>query len=611
MIQQVKIRTVLLSSVVAVSAFIIDLTLPLGVAGGVLYVALMLTGTWLPKRRHIVYLALISTALTFTGFFMSPPGGMMWIEATNRGLAIFAICITASLIFYLKTIKMTLQENNDRFRFFSELTSEGIIISDKGQYLDCNEAAKSTFGYSHNEFLALTPKDLIKGSDLASVMDHMINDIEDEYEVTAIKKDGTLFPAEIKARLFERNQKVLRVTFFRDITERIKSQESLHLALAKADEANKAKSDFLASMSHELRTPLNAVLGFAQMLQFDPKNPLKKEQNDYVESILEGGAHLLELVNDVLDLARIEADKLDLSIDEVHATAVIENCVKFSKPLGLDRSIKIINKFDETLPTIRTDEMRLKQILINLISNAVKFNKNMGTVTISGNQTDKNFLRISVTDTGIGIAKKDHAKVFHKFSRLNADPMIYKEGAGIGLTVTQLLVERMAGKIGFDSGEGIGSTFWIELPFASNQNALIWTKAMRTDIDAIDNDHQALILLLNKASVTEANDPAITGIIDDLIDYTVYHFKREERVMEVCNYPDITNHRKRHANLLTKVNRLAQNWTEHQDEEKLELLRCFLRTWLFDHIIKEDVQIAPYARGKSEEIRHTLNKFHP
>ena len=395
-----------------------------------------------------------------------------------------------------------------------------------------------------------------------------------------------------------------------DITDRKNMEEDLCNALVDAERANEAKSEFLASMSHELRTPLNAVLGFAQMMQIDSKTLLSPVQKECVESILSGGNHLLVLINKILDLARIEANQLDFSHEEVNASEVIANCVAITSPLGKPRGIEIVDQFSDGSPTcIFSDPLRLKQVLLNLLSNAIKFNKDGGTVTVDGGETDGGYLRISISDTGIGIAEKDLTNVFHMFHRLGADPMVAREGTGIGLTVTKLLVEQMAGLVGVESKEGIGSTFWIELPLVSNKDVFIWTDALSTGVDALNKDHQTILALVNKAGRLPVGDGDLDGIIEELIDYTHYHFRREEAVMEACHYPDLEKHRGLHQGLAAEVNELTDEWRKDRDPEITNRLRKFLHDWLIDHIAKVDTKILPYTKRKGRDIQKALDSL--
>jgi len=392
-----------------------------------------------------------------------------------------------------------------------------------------------------------------------------------------------------------------------DITRLKETESELKLAMEEAERANRAKSEFLASMSHELRTPLNAVLGFAQMLQFNPKHPLTEDQNRQVEHILEGGGHLLDLVNEILDLAKIEGDQLTLSLEEVDAAEIVAECMVLAVPLGEQRQVTIINEFEGSGPAfLRTDPLRLKQALLNLLSNAIKFNREGGKVTISSQLLDDEFLRLAVTDTGVGIDDADKSNVFQMFHRLGADPTLTREGTGIGLTVTKHLVERLAGRIGFDSTRDVGSTFWIDIPLVSNENVLIWTDTMRIGIDAIDKDHQVLITLVNRLSHTDIDSPAVDRIIDELCDYTRYHFRREEIILDLSGHPNREEHRLQHRELSAEMSALAKTWRNGRDREAYQKLKRFLRKWLFEHIIKTDAEIRTYAKGKEQEIDKVL-----
>jgi PAS domain S-box-containing protein len=248
-----------------------------------------------------------------------------------------------------------------------------------------------------------------------------------------------------------------------DITAQRKAHEEVRLSRLEAERASRSKSEFLSRMSHELRTPLNAILGFAQILQMDE---LSLEQAEGVEQILQGGVHLLELINEVLDISRIEAGQLSLSPEPVPVVDVITQVVSLVRPLGVLRQVSISAESAASCPFhVRADRQRLKQILVNLVSNAVKYNKDMGLVRLACEQRG-DAVRILVSDTGAGILPEKRALLFQPFERLGADqgPI---EGTGLGLAVSKGLVEAMGGRIGVDSEIDAGSTFWIELPEAA------------------------------------------------------------------------------------------------------------------------------------------------
>ncbi len=267
-----------------------------------------------------------------------------------------------------------------------------------------------------------------------------------------------------KAVLGKNGQLVGVLGIARDVTKARNLLEDLQKARLEAQQSSEAKSNFLASMSHELRTPLNAIIGFAQMLDMGVPVPLLPEQQEPVRHILGSGRHLLGLINEVLDLTRIEAGKLVLSLSNLAVAPVITEAIALTQSAAANRRIVLRHSCSSEI-SVRADAARVRQILLNLLSNAVKYNREDGLVVVSCQQK-MDVILLSVTDTGEGIRQEQQAKLFQPFQRLGAEQTI-TEGTGIGLVICKRLVEAMQGRIGFDSRLGIGSRFWIELPAAS------------------------------------------------------------------------------------------------------------------------------------------------
>lgn len=256
-----------------------------------------------------------------------------------------------------------------------------------------------------------------------------------------------------------------------DATSRRDGEEELRQAKRSAEAASLAKSEFLSSMSHELRTPMNAILGFAQLLVNSDQDNLGERPRFYADSILKSGNHLLNLVNDILDMARIEAGRLSLSFERVSPDQVMAEIVPMVAAMAERRKVTLIDEISgQSTPTLEADFTRLKQVLINLASNAVKYNRTGGNVRFSVSHGETGPIRIAVSDTGIGIPEKRRGEVFAPFSRLGAEASTV-EGTGIGLTISKMLVEAMGGQIGFFTQENLGTTFWLEIPRAAPQPA--------------------------------------------------------------------------------------------------------------------------------------------
>ncbi|MCA1702402.1 MAG: response regulator, partial [Actinobacteria bacterium] len=297
-------------------------------------------------------------------------------------------------------------------------------------------------------------------------------------ELELLRSVGTLAGLALeRAELFE-NEQLANVTLesfnkqlqarneelSHEVAVRRRAEEELSLARKEADRANLAKSEFLSRMSHELRTPLNSILGFGQLLQMDPMTP---EQEEGVGHILKAGRHLLDLINEILDISRIEAGKMTLSMEPIPVNDAIEETISLIRPIAQRRGITVsVTPASNRNVHVMADRQRLKQVMLNLLANAVKYNRQGGNVAVCAEETSPGCVRISVEDEGFGIPEKKIGNLFSPFDRLGAETGAV-EGTGLGLALSRGLVQLMGGEIGVDSVPEEGSTFWLEFRTAA------------------------------------------------------------------------------------------------------------------------------------------------
>lgn len=302
----------------------------------------------------------------------------------------------------------------------------------------------------------------LRSDHILAVLDRCFDRLQLEQDKDTAEKKLRSLNQELEQRIAERTKELTA-----QIEERIRTEVELRKAKEAADTANRAKSGFLANMSHELRTPMNAILGFAQMLESLPEDKAGEKSLEYIGYILSSGNHLLQLINDILDLSRIESGKLTFSLEEISPADAYTQSMDLIRPLAEDRGIEIKeDMISANDVVVIADYTRFRQILTNLLSNAVKYNCEGGTITVSSENTGDGMHQISITDTGNGIPEQDHHLLFQPFNRLVSENSVI-EGTGIGLAITKQLVEHMGGSIGFESALGEGSTFWVRIPLAN------------------------------------------------------------------------------------------------------------------------------------------------
>lgn len=346
-------KLITIAVAIAATIYALDLTLPLGVAGGVPYVALVFVGWWFPQRRTIFLLAVVSSVLTVMGYYFSPEGGIPWVVLTNRAYALFAIWGTA----------MTL---------WAARRSRALVLQ---------------------------------------------------------------------------------------------SEVNLKHATHRAEAANFAKSDLLANMSHELRTPLNAIIGFSGTMKEETFGPIGNDKyQEYLDDIHYSGQHLLELINDILDVSAFEAGALELNENRVSIPDVVDASIHIIRARAEHGQVTITSSIDPEAPQIYVDERRVKQVMINLLSNAVKFTQEGGVVSVSSCTNGDGSFAISVSDTGIGMDDDEAAVALSKFGQVDSGLDRKHEGTGLGLPLTRGLMELHGGTLEVESEKGHGTSVTVTFP---------------------------------------------------------------------------------------------------------------------------------------------------
>ncbi len=371
--------------------------------------------------------------------------------------------------------RLATEENLKQTLEAVEASIDGIGILRDDQYIYVNRSHLALFGYSSpEELLGKSWRVLYSNSENQrleqEVFPHLTQHQHWQGEAVATRQDGSTFHQEVSLTLAEGG---IVICLCRDISERKeaerqlqKSNEQLAVANLQLARASRLKDEFLANMSHELRTPLNSILGMSEVLQEETFGPLNEQQHQALGTIYRNGKHLLELINDILDLSKIEAGKLELEKSPVSVNELCQHSLSFVKQQAYQKNIRLTYHIEDVGEPLEVDERRMRQVLINLLNNAVKFTPEGGRVRLEvrGNQAEQS-IRFSVIDTGIGIAPEDQCKLFQVFMQVDSRLSRRYEGTGLGLALVKKLVEMHGGTVGVTSEPGKGSCFTVRLPW--------------------------------------------------------------------------------------------------------------------------------------------------
>ena len=520
-----KVLMVLLTAILLLVMLVWDLNLPPGVIHGIPYVVLISVSYWLPWRHAPTVLA---TLLIVVGYVYADVRVDTTALLLNVGLEAAVLWVTAFLVLRYRTSSRSLEDREQRLRALVATAVDGVMIIDAtGTVQEYNPACERLFGYRADE---------VVGRNIKMLMPTPYRDEHDQYllryratgvkriigigrEVEGRRKDGSTFPMELSVGEARPAGRQVFVGIIRDITARKAAEQSLRIAKEQAESASRAKSLFLANMSHEIRTPMNAVIGYTQLIETDPELPEKYRRP--LQAIRVAGNHLISLIDDILDLSKIEAGAMALHVRDFDLGELIEDISAMFRMRCDQKGLvwKADARIDER--AVRGDDRKLRQVLINLLGNALKFT-DRGQICLSVEQSGRRYT-FGVEDTGPGVSDEARTRIFEPFQQ--AEEGEAKGGTGLGLAITKRQIELMGGILALDTTPGEGSCFHFVLELSSAEGGLESTvekahhvmhllpsqRVRALVVDDVEDNREVLSGLLEQAGVevARANDGVV------------------------------------------------------------------------------------------------------
>jgi len=401
--------------------------------------------------------------------------------------------------------KLIAEQNEKRFKALHDASFGGIAIHDKGKILDCNKGLSKLTGFKQKELIGMDGLLLIAERSRKKVMKRIVAEYKKPYEAFAVRKNGEEYPVRLEGRMIPYNGKKVRVVEFRDITEIKMAEYELIAAKEKAEESDRLKTAFLANMSHEIRTPMNGILGFTSLLQEPDLSG--EEQHRYIDIIQQSGDRMLQTVNDIIEVSKIETGQVDVTQTLVNICDLLNYLFLFFKPETEKKGIQLFleNELSGKECNITTDKIKINSILTNLIKNAIKYSDS-GSIKISCQKKSPHLL-FSVEDEGIGIPVNRQKAIFERFVQADIEDSRAQEGSGLGLAITQSYAKMLGGEVWVESQEGIGSTFYatieyipsncIESGLKPKESKIMSDELKKIEILVAEDDNVSFLLLQN------------------------------------------------------------------------------------------------------------------
>ncbi|WP_445475668.1 sensor histidine kinase [Methanococcoides methylutens] len=367
-----------------------------------------------------------------------------------------------------KNAEKALKASEDKYQTLVEKGNDGIIILQDGLLKYGNQRMAEMTGFSIEEEMEKPFVDFISPEYKKLVQERYMKRLKgeyvpDSYEIKIIAKDGTEIPVDVSPSAIEYEGRPANMAIIRDITERKKAEETMLNAKAAAEDANRIKTEFIANMSHELRTPLNLIIGFSDLIDSEKHGSLNECQKKYISNVLRNAKHLLDIINDILSISSIEMGKEQLHINELFVSDAIDELEALMVPIASEKDIGLTCNIDNEMSIIKADMIKFRQILYNLVNNAIKFTDRGGSVTIGG-KISEDIMQIFVEDSGIGISTEDQEKLYTPFFQADSSITRHYGGTGLGLTIAKKFVEMHGGELWMESELGKGSRFGFSMP---------------------------------------------------------------------------------------------------------------------------------------------------